>query len=180
MRYSVPRKHKPIKPRLGTFECRECSKTFDGLYTYNRLVICSEECRGIRYRRKRKEIQARYYAKHPKTPVPRDCALCDTNFQPRTRHDARFCTPKCYMRSSQIATNYNLTVEEYRAVLKLQGDKCAGCGVEFGGATPYIDHSHKSGKFRGLLHNRCNTVLGFVNDDPNKLEKLAAYLRGTG
>jgi len=30
---------------------------------------------------------------------------------------------------------------------------------------------------RGLLHARCNQLLGLAKDDPIRLEKAAAYLR---
>jgi hypothetical protein len=41
-----------------------------------------------------------------------------------------------------------------------------------------FDHDHKTGTFRGWLCHRCNTVLGFVNDDPALLQKLIDYLMG--
>lgn len=40
-----------------------------------------------------------------------------------------------------------------------------------------FDHCHNSGKFRGWLCDKCNSVIGYVNDDPTLLEKLAVYLR---
>ena len=39
-----------------------------------------------------------------------------------------------------------------------------------------FDHCHQKGHFRGWLCNRCNRVLGLVDDDPNILHQLAAYL----
>jgi len=38
------------------------------------------------------------------------------------------------------------------------------------------DHDHKTGLFRGWLCDRCNRVLGSVNDSPNLLKKLSDYL----
>ncbi len=40
-----------------------------------------------------------------------------------------------------------------------------------------FDHNHKNNKFRGWLCSPCNTVLGFVKDNPMTLEKLAKYLK---
>lgn len=40
----------------------------------------------------------------------------------------------------------------------------------------YWDHCHTSGKFRGWLCHRCNTILGKVDDDPEMLRKMANYL----
>jgi len=40
-----------------------------------------------------------------------------------------------------------------------------------------VDHCHVTGKYRGLLCNRCNTSLGFVNDDIELLENMVKYLK---
>lgn len=39
-----------------------------------------------------------------------------------------------------------------------------------------FDHDHKTGKFRGWICMKCNTVLGKVNDDKNLLQSLILYL----
>jgi hypothetical protein len=42
-----------------------------------------------------------------------------------------------------------------------------------------FDHCHQRGVFRGWLCTHCNIILGHVNDDPNHLRKLIAYLERT-
>jgi hypothetical protein len=42
-----------------------------------------------------------------------------------------------------------------------------------------FDHCHQRGHFRGWLCDRCNTVLGFIEDDASLLMKIAAYLQRT-
>ncbi len=39
-----------------------------------------------------------------------------------------------------------------------------------------FDHDHKTGKFRGWICRRCNTILGYVKDSPELLKRLANYL----
>jgi len=39
-----------------------------------------------------------------------------------------------------------------------------------------VDHCHKNGRARRLLCRICNTVLGFVHDDPQLLRRMADYL----
>lgn len=39
-----------------------------------------------------------------------------------------------------------------------------------------FDHCHKSQKFRGWLCHTCNAALGFANDSPKLLRKMADYL----
>lgn len=40
----------------------------------------------------------------------------------------------------------------------------------------HFDHCHTTGQFRGWICERCNVTLGFADDDPALLRKLADYL----
>lgn len=51
---------------------------------------------------------------------------------------------------------------------------CDSCGTSQGRMC--LDHSHTSGKLRGILCHGCNVTLGFMGDDPGKLTNLLAYL----
>jgi hypothetical protein len=39
-----------------------------------------------------------------------------------------------------------------------------------------IDHDHKTGKFRGVLCNGCNTAIGLLGDDPVLILKTSLYV----
>ena len=39
-----------------------------------------------------------------------------------------------------------------------------------------VDHCHKTGKIRGLLCNRHNQGIGYMNDSPELLMKAAKYI----
>lgn len=39
-----------------------------------------------------------------------------------------------------------------------------------------FEHDHKTGKFRGWLCAKCNTILSYANDSPERLRALADYL----
>ena len=41
----------------------------------------------------------------------------------------------------------------------------------------YVDHCHQTKAIRGLLCHKCNIALGHMNDNPEQLERAAAYLR---
>jgi hypothetical protein len=43
-----------------------------------------------------------------------------------------------------------------------------------------FDHCHKSGKFRGWLCDRCNKVLGLVEDSPGLLSAMCSYVLNGG
>lgn len=82
---------------------------------------------------------------------------------------------------------YGLTMEKYRALLAAQGGVCAICGsADAGGRGRFsVDHDHRCcperlrscGKcVRGLLCSPCNTGIGLLRDDPERLIAAAAYL----
>lgn len=80
--------------------------------------------------------------------------------------------------------HYDITMDDYKALLADQSGLCAICGqpesaLGRGGAVKplAVDHNHKSGAVRGLLCHRCNSVLGNAQDDPERLEAAAQYLR---
>jgi hypothetical protein len=62
----------------------------------------------------------------------------------------------------RLAT-YGLTVEEWQALHDAQGGACAIC--QRTEAKLVVDHDHRTGVVRGLLCNRCNGVLGFIEDE---------------
>lgn len=70
---------------------------------------------------------------------------------------------------------YGMTEDSYEAMLAAQGNRCAVCSNLFT-ATPHVDHSHKTGKVRGLLCGGCNTGLGLFKDNPDVLRAAVRYL----
>ena len=57
--------------------------------------------------------------------------------------------------------------------------QCEICGV-FGKDLKHglcFDHDHKTGKFRGWICFRCNSVLGFVKDNKELLFTMIEYLK---
>lgn len=78
-------------------------------------------------------------------------------------------------RGWHLKANYDLTVDEYAAILVAQGGVCAICG---GGARTYhVDHCHKTGIIRGLACHRCNTkLLVGCKDSIDVLRAAIAYL----
>lgn len=81
-----------------------------------------------------------------------------------------------YHRQWNLWSFYGLTLKQYDAMRKAQGNKCALCGSPQGKKKQFaVDHNHRTGKVRALLCTKCNShVLPVVE---NGLYKLAlAYL----
>jgi hypothetical protein len=39
-----------------------------------------------------------------------------------------------------------------------------------------VDHDHATGEIRGLIHHKCNLLLGFADDNPELLHAALRYL----
>lgn len=73
---------------------------------------------------------------------------------------------------------YGLSVDEYESLLQKQGGVCAICkGQCPTGWRLAVDHSHETGKVRGLLCLQCNTALGQFKDSPELLAHAIKYLQ---
>lgn len=73
---------------------------------------------------------------------------------------------------------YGITEEQYDALMVKQSYRCRICTkplVE--GRFCHIDHSHTTGKVRGLLCHHCNVMLGLAKDDSNILQQAINYLK---
>src|SRR3990167_1371383 len=71
---------------------------------------------------------------------------------------------------------YGITDIVFSQQLQRQNYTCFGCEDAIDRHTARIDHDHTTGKFRGLLCNDCNWLLGRAYDNKEILYKLAAYL----
>jgi hypothetical protein len=181
-----------------------CSKHYDRLRTKgtveegrkNARGVCSVQgcsnphvagglCR-LHYDRQQR---ARRKAERLDTRPDRTCLSCDGPLQPGQRDDTLFCSRKC-KEAERVASGrhsdavlrhyyrsrYGMTREE---AVERFGDRCNICGSADGmgrHGNLHVDHSHKTGKVRGVLCHECNTGLGKFRDDPELLRKAAAYL----
>jgi len=82
-------------------------------------------------------------------------------------------------REARLKRLYGLSLDAYSALLASQGGRCKICGsTEAKGRWKqfHVDHCHKDGHVRGILCNRCNTMLGMIDDDPAALRAALKYL----
>lgn len=111
-----------------------------------------------------------YHADRQNTDGTRSvCKSCAKAMQtPRTR------------RAAQIKRHYGISIEQEDEMWRRQKGLCAANPNHLmvrGTRNGCVDHDHATGKIRDLLCDKCNRVLGFVNDSIPELEGLIAYLK---
>jgi transposase InsO family protein len=79
-------------------------------------------------------------------------------------------------RTHALKKKYGLTVDAFNSLQARQCNHCAVCR-EWLGDDVAVDHCHKTGKVRGLLHRQCNVGMGSLRDDPVLLRAAALYLK---
>lgn len=80
---------------------------------------------------------------------------------------------------SHLKRLFHITLEEYDAMWKAQGECCAICRKppeDSRGFRPHVDHCHSTGKVRGILCGLCNKGLGMFRDDLVVVQQAARYL----
>jgi hypothetical protein len=82
-------------------------------------------------------------------------------------------------RSNKYKSMYGISLENRDEILKSQDYKCKCCGKKLIGLNPRLvclDHNHTTGAIRGILCHYCNTSLGLMFEDPEKIQQLKDYV----
>ena len=141
---------------------------------------------------KRKEYNARYTERHPreKKTYERICEGCGETFI-AMRKDKRACSRQCknnfhsrrIKRWIRHGCDWN---EEFGRLWQAQDGKCYLCEnpLDSDQAACHVDHDHSCcppGRScakcrRGLAHPLCNWIVGYAEDDPDRLRRIADNL----
>lgn len=163
----MPRSYKHLPLTEADAQTRVCTK-------------CGEEkaieafVRDVRYRGGRKRIcrvcERSYRAVYESTPKY-------TEAKRRWRESGRELAS---VRKRKLRYNFGISLADYDAMHAVQEGRCAICGrskdnTRWGRLG--VDHDHTSGVIRGLLCDPCNRGIGFFQDNPDVLERAAAYIR---
>ena len=83
-------------------------------------------------------------------------------------------------KNAQLKYKYGITEADYKKMLQAQNYSCKICGLADSQQRHglHVDHCHATGKIRGLLCRRCNTALGFCEDNIDVLANMIKYLIG--
>ena len=78
----------------------------------------------------------------------------------------------------QLMTAYGITKEEKEEMVRMQGNRCALCGIKFLDTKEInVDHCHTNGGIRGILCRHCNVGLGHFKDSTKLLRRAIKYLQ---
>jgi hypothetical protein len=128
---------------------------------------------------KQREQKRRYRAANLEKLRERDRKYHTANAEQR-REGCR----KRYRKDPTKMANYNryrkygITAEQFGAMLRMQGGRCAICKSDKPGGKHdwHVDHCHSSGKARGILCHHCNQALSGARDNPDTLRAALRYL----
>lgn len=76
-----------------------------------------------------------------------------------------------------LKKNFGITLEIYDIMAASQNGVCKICKRPNGYKNLAVDHSHESGKIRGLLCENCNKALGMFQDSTEILQSAIKYLK---
>ena len=80
---------------------------------------------------------------------------------------------------ARMKKQYGLSYYEHEILMLTHGGGCSICGdtMDWSLNSINVDHSHQTGKVRGLLCPRHNHALADVRDNESELKSLIDYLR---
>jgi len=117
--------------------------------------------------------------------MPRQCLNCEVEVK-RKKRFAKFCSDRCQRnynarnsynyenrKKSYYKNKYNLSLDALDKMVKEQNNKCFICSKV---TSLFVDHNHETNQIRKLLCSRCNSILGFCDENPIVLIKAAQYI----
>lgn len=80
-----------------------------------------------------------------------------------------------------LQRKYGISLDTYNRMFLSQGGRCAICRTDVP-AKKYgwhVDHDHSTEKVRGILCNKCNRGLGYLNDSLDILKAAIKYIESS-
>lgn len=80
------------------------------------------------------------------------------------------------VKRANFKSRYGISLDDWQIEFDRQERRCKICGRDISLSKVATDHCHKTKKFRGILCQACNFMLGNAADNPDRLRAGAAYL----
>jgi hypothetical protein len=148
--------------------CKSCELKYDRERIAKHPGIITTGTKICSFCKLEKEVKEYSKRLRSKDGLRNRCKQCDKKAEKEYRDknpDQRYI--------NIIRQKYNITKEEYLALLEKQQYQCAICGEL---DKLVLDHCHTTLKVRGLLCSKCNSGLGMFLDNIHNLEKAIKYL----
>lgn len=135
-----------------------------------------KKARDARFRAENPELhKSRSKSWRDAQPAGRLAARAKKNREIRIEKDPE--AEKRRDRNNRLKSNYGIDLAAFDAMVQQQDGLCASCKSEFEEGFTDIDHCHETGRVRGILCRKCNTALGLLQEDPERIEGLMTYVR---
>lgn len=123
------------------------------------------------------ELHYRRFIKTGSTDLVKEKRQCSVSECTRKHVAKNLCALHYEMKTQKITMDSKSIkmVDNHNGMCDICGSTVPG----FGRKKLCIDHDHKTGKFRGMLCQKCNLGLGNFNDSPDLLKKATIYLKNS-
>lgn len=128
-----------------------------------------------------KPVESFRKTQHTKSGRQSWCAMC-TNLSSLASHYKRMLNDQNYREKRRERSlrdrykyKYGITIEQKQVMLNSQCGKCEICNKEIAFSQAKVDHSHITGAVRGILCNKCNSGLGYL-ESKDFIKKARKYI----
>ena len=129
---------------------------------YNRSYYQKNKERLLQY-------QKEYYESHKD-----ECDARTRAYQRSDKYKARYKTEVAPRVAEKKLRRMGVPEDQIPKIVSTT--TCRVCKIPVEGHSKHLDHNHLTGKFRGVLCQKCNHILGLAHEDPGILIALARYL----
>jgi hypothetical protein len=119
---------------------------------------------------------------NPRVATGAWCRTCLTADAKRQRHEhPELAREKAF--TASLWGRFGIRPTDYEALLEAQDGLCPLCGDTLDlelkqdkNRRVHLDHDARTGQIRGVLCGRCNILIGHVQEDPDRLSRIARAL----
>ncbi len=81
-------------------------------------------------------------------------------------------------KSNDLKRQFGIDLNGYNKLFSIQNGMCKICGVHQSklNIALHVDHDHITGRIRGLLCKKCNSMIGFACENVEILRKAIGYM----